>query len=261
MTAMTRMVEVDGLPIQYMDMGRGETILYLHGAGGAPPAGALFVEELAKHHRLILPSRPGFDGTPPAHGGDTAGAAAAVVGAFLRHLGIGHSHVIGQSAGATVACWLALLHPELTKSLVLSAPSTFTVRPTQERGAAPTRSELDNLLYGAKPCWRYPPTEEDRDRIQRNAARYLSHLKLSDGNTALLARIGEIALPTLLLLGTGDRMILPGSGAPFQKLIASCHRVFIYGGAHELPISAGPEWVGLVREFIDRGEAFVVNGG
>jgi hypothetical protein len=87
-------------------------------------------------------------------------------------------------------------------------------------------------------------------RIQRTA-----------GNKRLLACISDISLPTLLLLGTGDRMIPPESGNPFQQHIATCHRIFLYGAAHELPISAGPMWTSIVNEFIDRGEAFVVNRG
>ena len=47
----------------------------------------------------------------------------------------------------------------------------------------------------------------------------------------------------------------------FQKHIPNYRRVFIYGAADELPISAGPRRVNLVNDFVKRGEAFVVNVG
>ena len=86
------------------------------------------------------------------------------------------------------------------------------------------------------------------DYISSNA--YLAWIKLP-----------EIAARTLLLVGTGDRMIAPDSMSPFQEKIPNCRRVFIYGAAHELPISAGAGWVDLVSDFIARGEASVVNAG
>jgi pimeloyl-ACP methyl ester carboxylesterase len=260
MMATIRAVGVGDLIFQYLDEGHGEVILYLHGAGGRPPNGASFVYELAIRHRVVLPSRPGFDGTPEGSYKTTEDVAD-VVAAFLDRLAIGSCHVIGQSAGAAVACWLALRHPHLTKSLVLSAPSTFAVRPPQEGLAPPTDQEIERRLYGDRPHWSQVPMPEEQKRIQDNASLYLARMHQTGGNEALLARLSEIALPTLLLLGTGDRVMLPESGTPFQKHIASCHRIFLYGAAHELPISAGPTWTNIVSEFIDRGEAFVVNRG
>jgi hypothetical protein len=46
---------------------------------------------------------------------------------------------------------------------------------------------------------------------------------------------------------------------PYQESIPSCNRIFIYGAAHEMPISAARPWVKLVGEFVDRGEYYLVN--
>ncbi len=53
MSREARTVDVEGLPVHYFEAGEGETIVFLHGAGGAPPAGASFVAMLAARHRVL----------------------------------------------------------------------------------------------------------------------------------------------------------------------------------------------------------------
>jgi pimeloyl-ACP methyl ester carboxylesterase len=44
-----KIADVDGTPVHYRDAGAGEeTIVFLHGAGGAPPRGADFVSMLGE---------------------------------------------------------------------------------------------------------------------------------------------------------------------------------------------------------------------
>lgn len=255
-----RIIEIDGLPVHYREAGDGETVVYLHGAGGAPPGGASFVAMLAARHRLVIPSRPGFDETPLGECATPADAARVMAG-FIRGIADGPVHVVAQSAGGAVGGWLAVLHPELVASLVLSAPSTFAVRDHGEASRPPSPDELEALLYGETPCWTAPPTDDERARIARNAQSNMPRAQSPDNNRDLLDRLPGIAARTLLLVGTGDRMIAPGSMSPFQEKIPNCRRVFIYGAAHELPISAGARWVDPVSDFIARGEASVVNTG
>jgi pimeloyl-ACP methyl ester carboxylesterase len=249
-------IDVNGLTIRYLDQGAGETILYLHGAGGRPPEGATFVDLLAQNHRVLLPSRPGFDETPLGEA-TTPQAAAEIIAAFVKAVAGGPVHVVGQSAGAAVATWLAVAHKDVVKSLIVSAPSTFEVRaPTTGR---PTPEQIEQRLYGDTPTWTAPPSAEDRARIQKNAAAYMQ--RGHHDNSDLLARLSEIAVPTLILWAGNDQMYLPESALPFQRSIPGALRIYVYGAAHEMPISATARWVKLVTDFVDRGEAFAVNQG
>lgn len=253
-------VEVGSIPVHYLEAGIGTDVLFLHGAGGAPPAGASFVAMLAARHRVLLPSRPGFDETPA---GDCRSFidVAEVMAEFVRKTAAGPIHVVAQSAGGTIGCWLAVLHPELVESLVLSAPAAFAVRPPDMAKGPLPAEELEERLYGDQPSWTEPPTDEERKRIARNAAFYAKTAHVSGGNRDLLERLSQIQAPTLLLVTTHERMFLPESMTPYQERIPDCHRIFIYGAAHEMPISAAPRWVALVSDFVDRGETFVVNKG
>lgn len=244
--------------VPYLDAGKGETILFLHGAGGRPPEGASFVPMLAAAHRILVPSRPGFDDTPLGEAA-TPRAAAEVMADFVKRVAKGPVHIVGQSAGAAVACWLAVLHPDLMKTLVLSAPAAFEVRPAAGDGGPPSPEEIEHRLYGETPSWSQPPSQEERARIQKNAAGYMQRARaLPHGNADLLERLGEVSAPTLVLWATADRLLMPESAEPYQKKIKRCYRILVYGAAHELPISAADRWVSLIGDFVARGEGFVV---
>jgi pimeloyl-ACP methyl ester carboxylesterase len=257
-----KIADVDGTPVHYRDAGSGEeSIVFLHGAGGAPPRGADFVSMLGEQHRVLIPSRPGFDDTPLGacqSYKDVAG----VIAKFVRRIAGGPVHIVAQSAGSTIGLWLALDHSDLVKSLTLSAPAAFAPRPAPGAShAMPSPEELARRLYGDTPSWSAPPTEEEHARTRKNAATHMSQFRNEDGNPELLGRLKDIKAPTLLIVANNDQIVPEAAMAPYQRNIPWNYRMVVYGAAHELPISAAPRWVGLVADFIDRGEAFVVNIG
>ncbi|HUK61457.1 MAG TPA: alpha/beta hydrolase [Stellaceae bacterium] len=243
-----------GIPVAYLESGAGaKTIVFLHGAGGASPEGVSFIPLLGARHRLLLPSRPGFDATPEGNCKSVADVVD-VLAAFVREVAGGTAHVVAQSAGGAYGCWLAIRYPDLVESLVLSAPAAFA-----GHRAPPPPQELARILYGDSPSWAAPPDEANRQRIAKNAQANMR--RFPDTADELKGRLGEIKAPTLLLWGTGDRLIPEEALQPYQLAIPTCTRILIHGAAHELPIAACEPWVRLVADFVERGERFVVNLG
>ncbi len=259
-TVSEKTTEIEGIAVPYREAGSGEPIVFLHGAGGAPPQGATFVAMLAGKHRVLVPSRPGYDGAPLGRF-ETVRDSATAMAAFVEAVVGGPAHIVAQSAGAAIGCWIAIDHPELVSSLVLSAPAAFAPAHAPSGGAPPSPAELEARLYGATPAWASPPTEAERARIRTNAQSNMARVRPADGNAALLEKLSEIAVPTLVLEAGADQLIPAAAMRPYQDRIKTCYRIVIYNAAHELPISAAPRWVSLVADFIDRGEFFVVNTG
>jgi pimeloyl-ACP methyl ester carboxylesterase len=257
-----KVADVEGIPVHYRDAGQGEEIIvFLHGAGGAPPRGASFVPMLAEKHRVLVPSRPGFDDTPIG-ACKSFKEVARIMAGFIRRIAGGPVHIVAQSAGSTIGLWLAVEHADLVKSLTLSAPAAFQQRPPPGGGhAMPSPEELARRLYGDAPSWSSPPTADEQARTRANAAAYQQQFRNEDGNAELLSRLKEIKAPTLVVMASNDQIVPAEAMVPYQKSIDWSYRMVIYGAAHELPISAAPRWVNLVADFIDRGEAFVVNIG
>ncbi|MNW47995.1 2-hydroxy-6-oxo-6-phenylhexa-2,4-dienoate hydrolase [compost metagenome] len=73
--------------------------------------------------RLIVPSRPGYQGTPSTTG-RTAHEAADALAALMDVLEIDHCDVIALSAGGPTGLQLASRHPQLVRKLVLQCAAT-----------------------------------------------------------------------------------------------------------------------------------------
>ncbi len=248
-------LDIEGGSIVYLEAGEGETLVYLHGAGGRPPEGATFVEDLAQNFHVLVPSRPGFDESPLGRF-ETLADAANAIGAFIEKAASGKPvHVVAQSAGGAVGLWLAILRPDLVATLVLSAPSAFGHAPSGSQRRSP--GELDKILYGDSPAWTEPPSAEEQERIRTNAG--FNMRQFASPGEELLGRLGEIEAPVLVLWGTEDQLVSPEGSGIYQKHIPQAIRMLIFAAAHELPISATDRWVELVTDFLRRGEFFVVN--
>ena len=263
-----KFIDAGGIRFQYREAGEsGKVIVFLHGAGGQSPKSARFPAVLGEKHRVLIPSRPGFDQTPIGDCQSVKDIVAAVA-TFVAAAAPGQKvHLVAQSAGGLIGCWLTVLHPELVESLVLSAPAAFAVRhatqPSDSGGGAapPDLAGMTKRLYGETPAWDAPPTEEEKQQTGKNAQANMGRFVSPDGNADLKARLGEIEVPVLLLVAGADQMIPEEAMKPYQELIPHCTRIIVYSAAHELPISAAPIWCKLVADFVDRGEYFVVNMG
>ena len=118
--------------IEYADVGQGNPILSIHGAGGGFDQGLItaevfFDEETLQSHRVIAPSRFGYLKTPlPA---DDAGPAAQAEAhaALLDALGIDEKVIVlGTSAGALSAQEFAIKYPDRVSVLILAVPAVWS---------------------------------------------------------------------------------------------------------------------------------------
>ena len=263
MSVTDKFIDAGSIKFQYREAGdSGKVIVFLHGAGGQSPQSARFPATLGEKHRVLIPSRPGFDQTPIGDCRNVKDIVAAVA-TFVATAAPGQKvHLVAQSAGGLIGCWLTILHPEFVESLVLSAPAAFAVRHAPPPGSAPPDlAAMAKRLYGDDPAWDAPPTEEEKQQAGKNAQANMARFASTDGNADLKARLGEIEVPVLLLVAGADQMIPEEAMKPYQELIPHCTRIIVYGAAHELPISAAPIWCKLIADFVDRGEYFVVNMG
>jgi pimeloyl-ACP methyl ester carboxylesterase len=99
-------------------------------------------------------------------------------------------------------------------------------------------------------------------RLALDHAELVKNLVLSapaPADAALLARLGEIKAPCLLLLGSNAPAPLQEAMAAYQQRLQRATRILFYGAAHDL--TREPAWTRLVCDFFDRGERFVVNLG
>ena len=102
----------------YVDQGRGDAILSVHGIFGGYDQAFDTCKDKVDDYRIIAPSRFGYLGSDILGNGTPAEQATAYV-ELLDNLGIDKVYVLATSAGGTVAIRFALDYPERTEGLIL----------------------------------------------------------------------------------------------------------------------------------------------
>ncbi|MGI6700210.1 MAG: alpha/beta fold hydrolase [Christensenellales bacterium] len=104
--------------VTYIDEGKGEVILSVHGIFGGYDQAYESVKNRQAKNRLLAPSRFGYLGAAVKGDGSPKEQAVAFK-ELLDHLGIDRVFVLGTSAGGTPAIRFALDYPERVKGLIL----------------------------------------------------------------------------------------------------------------------------------------------
>ncbi|HKT18985.1 MAG TPA: alpha/beta fold hydrolase [Stellaceae bacterium] len=116
-----RSIEVNGTNLRLFEGGEGETVLYLHGAGGANWYPLL--EMLAQKHRVIAPEHPGFGRSKIPDWMMSVGDLAYFYLDFLDALDLDRVHLAGHSLGGWTGAEIAIRNTARIKSLSLLAPA------------------------------------------------------------------------------------------------------------------------------------------
>ncbi|MEV6113908.1 alpha/beta hydrolase [Streptomyces sp. NPDC052109] len=110
-TATTRTVDLPGgLAVTLVEFGRntgGTGVLMLHGGAG-PRSMAGFAAAMAQHAYVVVPTHPGFDGTPRPESTDTVADLAIAYLDLLDALDLRGVMVAGNSVGGWIAAEMAL---------------------------------------------------------------------------------------------------------------------------------------------------------
>jgi pimeloyl-ACP methyl ester carboxylesterase len=115
-------VEVDGVPIHYLDKGEGPTVVLLHGNAVLLQdfVASGLIDRLAERHRVIAFDRPGFGFSGrPRDRLWTAQAQAEVIQKALTQIGAKQPVVLGHSWGTLVALNMAIRKSADVRGLVL----------------------------------------------------------------------------------------------------------------------------------------------
>lgn len=246
-------VEADGFRIRYMAAGDGPALVHLHGAGGLrlTPGHDL----LCKQFRVIAFEMPGFGTSPENTRTQSQPELAATMTAAAEALGLDRFNLMGTSFGGKTALWLAVQHPDRVQTLVLEAPAA--IRPVGSEPPSGSPEEMARRLF-AHPE-RVAPLPPPDPAVRARTARLVARLRGPDRDRDLEARLSEVAIPTLVLFGTLDRVIPPEMGHFYKELMPNAHLVFVYDAGHAISTDRPEAFVEVVADFVERREAFVIS--
>lgn len=251
----TATTELPSGQIYYQVFGSGSPLLHIHGAGGWTPTPGL--ERLAETHEIYVPIMPGFDGTDFIDGIDSMPKLAGLIAEFIDVELDGKVDVLGHSFGGWVASWLTVLDPEKVAALILAAPAGF--RPDGKGGLSNNPADLLRALY-AYPENRLSDLRPSEIVKQNNQTRLHYHggMPLDE---ALVERLSEITALTLILYGTREVNIPIETCRILKQHISGAYLNYLYDAAHFMDVDQPERFAGIVGDFLDRGEVFIVKKG
>lgn len=129
-------LRVNGVELAYVEEGKGETVVFVHGtAGDWRNWEGLRPSVAEKYHFVSLSLRYHY---PNAWADDGRNYSRMQhvedVAAFIRALNVGKVHLVGNSYGGFLVGHVALKYPDLLRSVVLGEPSI--IAPTSSEGKA-----------------------------------------------------------------------------------------------------------------------------
>ena len=173
---------------------------------------------------------------------------------LLAQLGVERAHVVGASMGGMIAQTMAVRHPDRVLSLTSIMSMTgnrrvgnpalrvypiFLGRPPRDRDAHVERISKVFGLIGS------PAFERDDEEMRRLAGLSYDRDPTTGGTPRQLAAIlaagdrtealRDIAVPTLVIHGSEDRMIAPSGGKATARAIPGAKLMTIEGMGHDLP--------------------------
>jgi pimeloyl-ACP methyl ester carboxylesterase len=226
-TTAAHTVPVDGIgPVEVtiVEYGSGQPFLLLH--GGAGPASVTgFAELLAatRDVRVLVPTHPGFGGTPRPEAMSSIPGLAALYNTLLDQLDLQDITVIGNSIGGWITAEIALLKSPRVSGIVLIDAVGIEVpgHPVADFFSLTTDQVFQRSFHNPEPFRidpaTLPPAAQAIAAGNRAAIGVYAGAAMAD--PALLERLGSLEIPTLVLWGRSDGIVDVDYGRAYAAAI------------------------------------------
>jgi 3-oxoadipate enol-lactonase/4-carboxymuconolactone decarboxylase len=203
------------------------------------------VPELAKQWRVFRFDLPGHGGAPAYPAGAIADLAARLL-ATLDGLGVHRFGYAGCALGGAIGAELALRHPERLASLALIAasPRFGTADEFRQRGVIVRTNGLDPIARTSPGRWFTGGFAAAQPAITEWAVQMVRttdpgcYIAACEALAAfdLRAELGRIGVPTLVLVGSDDRVTGPAEARTLVAGIPDARLAVVPGASHLVPV-------------------------
>jgi pimeloyl-ACP methyl ester carboxylesterase len=208
------------LPVTLMEAGSGRPAVVLHGGGG-PFTVASIAEHLAETMHAITPTHPGWNGTPrPDWLSGIDDIARAYLG-YLEDNDLRDVLVVGSSLGGWIGAEMAVRDDarRISGLILLDAVGVdVDGQPIRDFFALDARGVAEYSFHDADRFYVDPATVPAEQAARQRAN--MATMRIVAGepymhDPSLLARLGPITIPVLVIWGDSDRIVTPAYGAAY----------------------------------------------
>jgi pimeloyl-ACP methyl ester carboxylesterase len=270
-----RSATVHGARVNYVEMGEGPPIVFVHGLAGCWQNWLENIPRFAERHRVVAVDLSGFGQSELPREEISIPGYGRFIDAFLEQIGIERATLVGNSMGGFIAAETAISHPSRVEKLVLvSAAGGPALRERNDASQARVMraARLFAPIAAAAVARREHMIRRPRLRqmLLYKIVRYPQRIEpelcfevASGGNKpgflhALQAildydfehRVPEIACPTLIVWGRNDEIVPVEDAYEYERLIPGARKVIFEQTGH-VPMLERPERFNrLVEEFV-----------
>ncbi|NWF78092.1 MAG: alpha/beta hydrolase [Chloroflexi bacterium] len=241
------LAKLNGININYEAEGHGEPLVMIMGFAANRNGWMPQIRSFKKYYRVITLDNRGVGKSDKPPGPYSTKMMADDTVKLMDFLGIEKAHILGLSMGGMIAQELAINYPQRVMKLILASTyasrdetSGDTAQLAKFRELTPEKKlrAIIGLAFN-KPVYRF--TFALLARIQTKFMRASDRVGIAGQSEACqqhntLERLPLITRPTLVIVGTGDRVIKPVSSEIIAHRIPNAKLVRIQGGSHYLSL-------------------------
>lgn len=270
-SAVSKMLEVPGGKISYEEAGRGRPIVLLHEGIADRRMWNREFPLLARDHHVVRYDLRGYGGSPPA---TSSYSPVRDLVALLDDRGLSHPVIVGPSVGGKIALDLVLAFPDKAGALLLVAPGYSGMDYDQVPGGKATFEKDERLSKAASDAWAAGKLDEATEHLRQLWAAALTGSSLElfktmvrdnakevfeersgqfetrEGKPAA-GRLGEIRVPTRILVGDRDNPAMPHAANFLARGIAGAQVQQIAGADHLLNLSRPDAFDAALKAFVE----------
>jgi pimeloyl-ACP methyl ester carboxylesterase len=247
-------ITVDGTPVTYTDRGQGRAYLLLHGGAG-PQSVTGFADQLAEAGpaRVVVPVHPGFAGTPrPDELSSPAGLARLYLD-LLDELDLSGVTVIGNSIGGWIAAEMAIAgSARMTGAVLVDGVGIVVPGHPVADFFSLTLDQVTELSYHNPDAFRIDPaamSPEQRAGMAGNREALGVYAGTAMADAGLAERLGQVAVPVLVVWGDSDRIVDPDYGQAFAAAIPGAQFRLLPGTGHVPQLETPDQLLAAITDF------------
>lgn len=254
-----RIIEIDGLKVNYKIAGEGTPVLVLHGWGGSSDSWKAVQVGLAQHgYLVIVPDLPGFGKTLAPRSIWGLQDYLSFVHKLAEKLSLRSFFLIGHSFGGRIAVKFAVQYPHLLYGLVLADSAGIPGRPSFTTKLIRRFVKIGKIVLSLRIfSWMREFAKGLLYILLRNSDYVKAKGIMRETMKEILKEnispsLPFIITPTFIVWGENDRMTPLENAYVFQKSIPNAQLKVFPGVGHSLHLKIPEECASVIADFFKK---------